>query len=174
MPHLPSTRRERKEADLELRVDRLQRDQRFQWLRTRRVRRILVLVEALLLVLIIPGYAAWGSIAGIVITIAAWGGWWLLRMSVRTVADLPDRFLDERQRQLRDRAYLDAYRIFGFIVTGLATIGLVAFAVLSENDELTLTTQWWQAFGLVMFILLLAIVLPSMTLAWRDAGESNA
>lgn len=174
MPHLPSTRRERQEADLERKVERVQRDQRFQRLRTRRMRRLIVLINALLIVLIIPGYAAWGPIAGIIITIAAWGGWWLLRTSVRTVADLPDRFLDERQRQLRDRAYLEAYKIFGFIVTGLATIGLVAFTALSENDELTLTTQWPQAFGLVMFVILLAMTLPSMTLAWRDAGELDA
>ena len=174
MAKLPATRRERKEADFEWKVDRMQHDHRFQWLRTQRARRVLVIVDALLLVLIIPAFAAWGSVAGILVTIAAWGGWWLLRVSVRTVADLPDRFLDERQRRSRDRAYLDAYKLYGSVVGGLATIGLIAFVMLSENDELTLTTRWPQVFGLVMFVLLLAIVLPSMTVAWRDRGEPAA
>jgi len=174
MPHLPSSRAERKEADLGRRIERIQRDLRFQRLRTRRARRSLVTLSALLYVLVIPAYAAWGSVPGIVVTAAAFGGWWLLRISVRTVADLPDRFLDERQLQLRNRAYFDAYRIFGGIVAGLATIGLIGFVILSENDALTLTTTWPQAFGLVMFIVLLASLLPSMTLAWRDAGEPDA
>jgi hypothetical protein len=174
MPHLPSNRKERNEADLERRVERVQHDQRFQWLRTRRARRLLVLANALLLVLIIPSFAVGGPFPYLAIIIAAGCGYWLLRRSVRLVAELPDRFLDERQRQLRDRAYLDAYRIYAWIIGMLATVGLIAFIALSTNDELTFTTQWSQAFSLVMFVLLLAIMLPSMTLAWRDAGESDA
>jgi hypothetical protein len=172
MAHLPTTWKERKEADLERKVERLQRDQKFQWLRTRTARRTLVIISALLCVGIIPGYAQGGAVVGIVVTIGAWASWWVLRISVRTVADLPDRFLDERQRAIRDRAYLNAYRIYVSIIGGLATIGLVVFVFVSENDAVTLTTTWNQAFGGVMFVLVLASVLPSMVVAWRDRGES--
>lgn len=174
MTKMPTTRRERREADLERRAERMQRDERFQRLRTRGVRRILVIAGALLVLLIIPAFAAVGSIAGIVITAAAWGCWWLLRISLRTVADLPDRFLDERQRAERNRAYLSAYLILGWIVAGLLTVALVGFVLVSENDAVTLTTTWDQALGLVLSLTLLIALLPSMTLAWRDAGESNA
>lgn len=171
MTKMPTTRRERREADLERKAERMQRDERFQRLRTRGVRRILVIAGALLVLLIIPAFAAIGSIVGIVVTAAAWGCWWLLRISVRTVADLPDRFLDERQQELRDRAYFDAYRIYAWVIGALATAGLIAFILRSESDELTLTTTWDQALGLAMFVLVLPSLLPSMTLAWRDAGE---
>lgn len=174
MPHLPSTRKERQEADLERKVERVQRDQRFQWLRTRRARRLLVLVDALLVVLIIPAFAFAGPVLYLAVLLVAGFGYWLLRMSVRLVADLPERFLDERQRQLRDRAYLDAYRIYTWIIGMLATVGLVAFIVLSTDDKLTLTAHWPQVFSLVMFVLFLAIMLPSMVVAWCDAGEPDA
>ena len=36
MPHLPTSWQERKEADLERRVERIQRDHKFQRLRTRK------------------------------------------------------------------------------------------------------------------------------------------
>ena len=172
MPHLPTTWKERKEVDLERKVERVQHDQRFQWLRSRRARRTLVIISALLCVGIIPAFAQGGSIAGILVTIAAGASWWALRISTRTVADLPDRFLDERQRAIRDRAYLNAYRIYAWIMGGLATIGLVLFIVVSENDAVTLTTTWNQAMGGVMFVLVLASVLPSMVVAWRDRGEN--
>lgn len=174
MAHLPTTWKERKEADTERKVERVQNDQRFQWMRSRRIRRILVIISSLLCVGIIPAFAQVGSIAGTVVTIVAALSWWALRVSVRTVADLPDRFLDERQRAIRDRAYLSAYRIYASIISGLATLGLVIFVFVSENDAVTLTTTWNQAIGAVLFVLVIASVLPSMVVAWQDAGESDA
>lgn len=173
MPHRPANRQERKEADLERRVERIQRDHRFQRLRTRNSRRILAVISALLCVAIIPSFAQVGGIVGIAVTIAAWGSWWVLRISTRTVAELPERFLDERQRALRNRAYFYAYLILGWVVTALATVGLVAFVLVSENDAVTLTTTWDQALGLVLFLTLLISLLPSMVVAWSDAGEQS-
>jgi hypothetical protein len=94
-----------------------------------------------------------------------------LRVSVRTVADLPDRFLDERQRALRDRAYLGAFQIYGFVVGSLATVILVGFVMAQENDQVTVTTTWTQVFSLAIFVITLPILLPSMVVAWRDASE---
>lgn len=173
MPHLPTNRQERMESDLERRVERIQRDHKFQRLRTRSSRRILAVISALLCVAIIPSFAQGGGIVGIAVTIAAWGSWWALRISTRTVAELPERFLDERQRALRNRAYFYAYLILGWVVTALATVGLVAFVLVSENDAVTLTTTWDQALGLVLFLTLLISLLPSMVVAWSDAGEQS-
>jgi len=165
--------KERKEADLERKVMRGQQDRRFQGLRTKSARRVLVALSALIVIAIIPAFTQAGSIPGIIATAVAFGLWWLLRISVRTVADLPDRFLDERQRAQRDRAYLDAFRIYGFVISGLATVGLVAFVVVQEGDQVTLTTTWNQALGLAMFVIVFPVLLPSMSLAWRDAGEPH-
>lgn len=173
MPHLPTTRRQRKEADLERKIDRRMRDQRLSWLRTRGNRRALVAIGVLLCVGIIPAFALGGGIAGIAVTLAAWGVWGLLRLSTRTVADLPDRFLDERQRALRDRAYFYAYLILGWIVAAALTLGLIAFIIVSVNDAATLTTTWDQAIGVVLSVTLLISLLPSAVFAWCDAGEES-
>ena len=171
MPHLPTTWRERKESDLERKVDRRMREQRFAWLRTRGSRRALVVVSALLCVGIIPAFAQGGGIVGIAVTLAAWGAWGLLSLSTRTLPDLPDRFLDERQRALSDRAYRYAYLILGWVVAAALTLGLIAFVVVSENDAATLTTTWDQAIGVVLSMTLMISLLPSAVFAWRDAGE---
>lgn len=174
MPHVPTTWSERKDADRERKVDRVMSDRLFQWTRTRTMRRALVVVAAALCVAIIPAFALGGGVPGIVVTVVAWAAWGLLRMSTRTVADLPDRFLDERQRALRNRAYRYAYLVLGWIVAGLATVGLIGFVVVSENDAATLTTTWDQALGLVLSVTLLISLLPSTVVAWLDSGEDDA
>lgn len=171
MPHLPTTWKERKEADLERKVERAQRDQRFQWLRTRRSRRVLVAISSILLVAVVPAFAQGGSVIGILVLVGTWACWGALRVSVRTVADLPDRFLDERQRTERDRAYMSAFRIYGWVVGALVTVGLIGFIVVQESDQVTLTTTWNQAFGVAIFLITLPVLLPSMAVAWRDPGE---
>lgn len=173
MPHLPTTWKQRKEADMERKVERIQRNQKFQWLRTRKARRTLAMISALLLVGIIPAFAQGSLVIGAIVTGLAAASWWLLRISIRTIADLPDRFLDERQQAIRNRAYLDAYLIYGFVITGIVTLGLIAFVLVSENDAVTLTTTWDQALGVVFFVTLLASTLPSMVVAWQDAGERD-
>lgn len=171
MTRLPQTGRERREADLERKVDRVLTDSRFDAMRTRPARLALIALGTVLVVGIIPAYAAGGAIWGIAVTGLAYISWWLLRLSIRTIADLPDRFLDERQIAVRNRAYLDAFRIYASVVGGMATLGLIAFVLVAENDEVTLTTTWSQAIGVVMFALLLPMLLPSMVVAYREPGE---
>lgn len=159
---------------MERKVERVQRDQKFQSLRTRNARRILVAVSALLIAGIIPAWAQVGAILGMVVTAAAFATWWLLGMSTRSIADLADRFLDERQRTVRNGSYLIAYRVFTSIIGASATIGLVTFVLVTESDALTLTLTWNQAMGGNFFILTLAMALPSMIVAWRESGEIDA
>ena len=161
MSRLRTNRQERKEANLECRVERIQRDHKFQWLRTRNSRRTIAVISALLCVAIIPSFVQGGGIVGIAVTIAAWCSWWVLRISTRTVAELPERFLDERQRAVRNRAYFYAYLILGWISV-------------SVNDSLTFTATWVQALGLVLCLSLFISLLPSMVVAWSDAGEKRA
>ena len=174
MSRLRTNRQERKEANLECRVERIQRDHKFQWLRTRNSRRTIAVISALLCVAIIPSFVQGGGIVGIAVTIAAWCSWWVLRISTRTVAELPERFLDERQRAVRNRAYFYAYLILGWIVSGLLTIGLVVFVSVSVNDSLTFTATWVQGVGLVLCLTLFISLLPSRVVAWSDAGEKRA
>lgn len=177
MPHLPTTRKERKEADREARVDRVMSDQLFQWTRTTSVRRVLVVVAGVLCVGIFPAFTLGGWIIGAVVTVTAWAAWGLVRMSIRTVADLPDRFLDERQRAVRNRSYVHAYLILGWIVASMVTIVPIVVTVLTGADatsvDTTFTITFDQAIGLALSVTLLVSLLPSVVVAWLDRGEED-
>lgn len=128
-------------------------------------------IATLLLIAIIPAYVAGTIFVGTFVVLAAFICWWLLRISVRELADLPNRFLDERQLVVRDRAYFNAFRIYASTVVALATIALIAFEIVAENDSVTITTTWDQAFGPVMFLIMLPVLLPSMVIAVQEPGE---
>jgi hypothetical protein len=91
--------------------------------------------------------------------VAVWVAvFYFLRRSVRTMADLPDEYLDERQVAVRDRVYLHAYRFFSLGVL----IVLFVMAVLVDRYGLTyesVSGVMWLAIGTSMG-------LPSAVLAW--------
>ena len=178
MPHLPTTWKERKDADRERKVERVMSDRLFQWTRTRTMRRALAVVSGILCFGILPAFTLGGWIIGAVVTVTAWAAWGLVRMSIRTVADLPDRFLDERQRAVRNRSYVHAYLILGWIVASMVTIVPIVVTVLTGADatsvDTTITITFDQAIGLALSVTLLVSLLPSMVVAWLDSGEDDA
>lgn len=178
MAHLPTTWKERKDADRERKVDRVMSDRLFQWTRTKAMRRVLVVIAAVLCVGILPAFTLAGVVVGAIITVAAWSAWGLVRMSIRTVADLPDRFLDERQRALRNRCYVYAYLVLAWIVAAMVTIVPIVVTILTgagaTSVETTLTITFDQAIGLALSVTLLVSLLPSMVVAWLDSGEDDA
>lgn len=160
----------RPNKSLERQVDSVMRDTRFDWLRTRRSRIALV---ALMIVVLVANAAAWLLIplAGIVFVLIGAVVWWALRMSVRVVADLPEEYLDERQNQVRDRAYVDAYRWFAAVTLVAATAGLVLFIIFSTDDQWTVTLSYGGLMAAFWTFEGLALALPSMALALRERGE---
>lgn len=172
MTHLPGgSRRELEQSE---HVERVMADQRLQPLRSRTARRWLAVATAALCIAILPSFALGGPIIGSLTAVAAATSWWLLRKAIREIADLPERFLDERQRSVRDHAYVYAYLILGWLVAGLVTIGLVALAVVMVEDSATLRLTWDVAVGAGLTGTLLISALPSVVIAWRDAGENGA
>ena len=117
---------QRNEASVAANAERLLNGDHFASLRTRRARVALVVVNSLVIVLMSPAWTLGGSIVGIVTVVAAAVAWWLLKLSVRDVADLPDRFLDERQLTVRNQVYVEACRWFAGVVVVLASAGLLA------------------------------------------------
>lgn len=69
--------------------------------------------------------------------------------------------LDERQQQVRDRAYLHSYRLFAGIVTLVAVYGGLAW-----DTGLWLPQTWNQVQAVVWGVLLAAMTLPSAVVAW--------
>ena len=137
--------------------------------RTRRARLLLVAGYLALLVLIPVAYLGVGQFAGLVVVMLTAGVWSLLRVSVRTIADLPDDYLDERQLAVRNASYVESYRYLGSAVALSATVGLIAFVVNgSDLDTWEITITWGMSMSVFWVFLGLALGLPSMVLALND------
>ena len=166
------TARERNEKAVADMADTVMRDTKWDWMRTRRARLIIVGVMIAMLVAIplswifLPDLVALGVIALAVVV------WWALRMSVRVVADLPEEFLDERQARVRDRAYVEAYRWFAGLTLIAATAALIWFVVASENDVVSVELTWGVAMATFWAFEGLALTLPSIVLALREGDRT--
>ena len=151
---------------------------KFRWLRPQRNRRVLVVLLAFGLLLTSLG-SYWPtfktnlnlsdgtsvvvySVTAIFVIFAVLGGYSLLRISVRSIADAPDELLDERQIKVRNTSIRYAYYAMGYVVLGL--LSLMFF-----GPEL----QIFQPEGNDGSYLMIATVftyasMPSMVMAWRE------
>jgi len=151
---------------------------RYKWLRSQRNRRILVILMALGLFLISMG-SYWPtlktnlnlgpevgilvySITAIFIIFTVVGGYSLLRIAVRSIADAPDELLDERQIAVRNTSFRYSYFILSYILMGLMVL-------MFFGPEL----QMFQPEGndgsyVVIAALFASASLPSMVMAWRE------
>lgn len=149
-------------------------ERRWDPVRSRRARMILVIVGALLIAAVIPVFAL-STIAGIGVTVGIVACWFLLRRSLREIGDLPDRVLDERQVALRNRAYRIAWRIFmGVFTTALAlTLGLMIGGGAANGlaAPLEFSLPLGVALGLVVALAGVSAILPYAVLAWLEPGE---
>lgn len=166
---MSTTRREKNAQVVAERAARIMADTHFQRLRTRRAR-IALASSMIALVVVIP--AAWilaGALAGILSVAAAAIVWWLLRMSVRLVADLPEDYLDERQSELRNRSYVVAYRWLGGVVLILASAGVLGFVLLGEDpDTWRIGLSYDTVMGIFWALEAAALGIPSIVLALGD------
>lgn len=161
--------KERNAAAVEASAERLMADTAYDRYRTRRARLLLVGGYLALLVLIPVAYLAVNQFAGLLVVLVTVGVWMLLRVSVRTIADLPDEYLDERQLAVRNASYVESYRYLGAAVALAGSAGLIAFiANGTEWDTWDITLTWEAAIATFWVFLGLALGLPSMVLALRD------
>lgn len=91
---------------------------------------------------------------------------------MREVADLPDRFLGERQLAFRNQVYVEAYGWFAGVMVVLASAGLIAFVALGEDpDTWTVDLSWNSCMAVFWTVMGCALALPSMVLALRDRQD---
>jgi hypothetical protein len=150
----------------------------FRWLRPQRNRRVLVSLMIVGLIAVAMG-SYWPtlktnlnlsdgtsvvvySVTAIFVIFAVLGGYSLLRISVRSIADAPDELLDERQIKVRNTSIRYAYYAMGYVVCGLLSLMMV-------GPEL----QMFQPEGndgsyLIIATLLAYASMPSMVMAWRE------
>ena len=151
---------------------------KYRWLRPQRNRRILVALMAVGLISVAMG-SYWPtlktnlnlsdgtsvvvySVTAIFVILVVLGGYSLLRISVRSIADAPDELLDERQIQVRNTSIRYAYYAMGYVV--LALLSLTFF-----GPELKLFQAEGNDGSYLMIATLFAYAsMPSMVMAWRE------
>lgn len=144
-------------------------DTKFDFLRTTRARKTLVLALISMLVVeslfsLIPGILS--PILVLVGAILIIWGYLALRASVRHVADAPDELLDERQIAARDRTYLHSYRILGALAVSI----FVLLSILSQEGLITvLSDKTWT--GVWFSGIMLVAGIPNMVLAWTTTDK---
>jgi hypothetical protein len=151
---------------------------KFKWLRYQRNRRMLVVLELLGLVVIALGSYYQSiktnlnisgavevitfSLAVIVAIMLTLGAYSLLRVAVRGIADAPNELLDERQIQIRDSSYRQAYLAMGYLI-------LVLFLIMFFGPDLRLFEPEGNDGSFLLIASLFAFAsLPSMFIAWRE------
>ena len=110
----------------------------------------------------------WGPVSFLLIGVTIVGSFVLYRYA-RGRADMPGRQLDERERQLRDRAWILSYQLLSLVVIGAVVVaGLIVFVF---GRSLTLDASLVNA--LVLCVAVLLPILPTAALAWiePDAPE---
>ena len=151
---------------------------KYRWLRPQRNRRVLVSLMVVGLIAVAMG-SYWPtlktnlnltdgtsvvvySVTAIFVIFAVLGGYSLLRISVRSIADAPDELLDERQIKVRNTSIRYAYYAMGYVIIGL-------LLVIFFGPELKLFQPEGNNGSYLMIATLFAYAsMPSMVMAWRE------
>jgi hypothetical protein len=161
---------ERNEAEVRRRADRLLEDDRFDALREPEARRAVAAAYVLISMAMVGSWFG-GTIAGLA-GLAVWSAAFVaLRLSVRSLADLPDDVLDERMRRERDTTYIGAYRLVSSVLGAAVAVLFVKVVVADANDETTvLTVGTGAANALFWAVFALVLGAPSLAMAWRRSA----
>ena len=160
-------------------IEKVMNDTKWDSIRTANMQKLLVILGVFSLVgapllfwfedFVLPGIGILGVIPIFLI-------WWLLRISVRLVADAPDEYLDEFQVKQRDRTYLQSFRILAGVVSALA-VALMAFIISLDYqavdgvDYYNLALTFGQVNALIWAVLGSVILIPNLVLAWNQARQ---
>lgn len=152
-------------------AERILNDTTYDRFRTRRSQRALVAAYVALTIAIPCAWLIGGPIAGIVTVLAALAVYLLLRVSVRSIADLPDHVLDERMRRERDSVYVVSFRT----VSAVAMIALnIAFVAVEFRDEAATISFDGDAVNAVYWTMLAVVLgIPSVVMALRQAADAE-
>lgn len=164
-------------------VEKQLNDAKWDGLRTRRAKAVLLVGSNVAILfgtglLVAVGDNRWATYSLIHILLI-FVFWFLLRQSVRLVADAPEEALDEMMLQLRNRAYVIAFRwlsVVGFVII----TALMAFAIVSDFDEAgdgfnyLVPLTWPQVQAIFWLVAAYTFMLPSMALLSVELGRNKA
>jgi hypothetical protein len=163
-------------------VEKQLNDTQWDGLRTRGAKTFLLISTNVFLLagtvfLVVVGDNGWTALSLIYILLL-FTFWFLLRKSVRLVADAPEEALDERLIQIRDRSYVIAYRWLSMLAILLA-IALLAFTLFtdwqSESDGFSykIPLTWPQVQAIFWLIFAYTAMLPSMAVIGQELSKKG-
>ena len=140
-------------------------DTKYDWLRPLSRRRALIglsaaIVAAHSVLLWIDG----PRLATLTLLGTGWLCYWLLRVAVRGMADLPEELIDERMSAVRNRAYRVAYAALS---TATLTV-LVGMWISADAARIAWQPQTHHLEALFWGFLFASVCLPSMLVAWTE------
>lgn len=163
-------------------VEKQLSDTQWDGLRTRGAKTFLVAASNIVILggtvfLFFVGDNGWSALSLIYILLI-FTFWFLLRQSVRLVADAPQEALDERLIRIRDRSYVIAYRYLSLLAL-LIAISLMVFSIVTdfqpESDGFTysIPLTWPQVQAIFWLIFAYAGMLPSMAVIGQDLSKKG-
>ena len=105
----------------------------------------------------------WGPVSFLLIGVTLLGAF-VLYCYARDRADLPGSGLDERERQLRDRAWILSYQVLSVVV--VVMVAALVIPVLAFGQPVTVSADLATAAALCLGVLL--PLLPTAALAWIE------
>lgn len=145
-------------------AERLLSDTRYDWLRTLARRRLLVVASALWIAVVGVACLTDRPVLVVLALAPAWASWWVLQRVVRGMADLPEGYVDERMRAVRDAHYRRAYVMLASLVLPI----LVGLYVAADARLLQFRPEARHLHALFWVVQLTAMLLPSMLVAWYE------
>ena len=127
--------------------------------------------------LVVVGDNGWTALSLIYILLL-FTFWFLLRKSVRLVADAPEEALDERLIQIRDRSYVIAYRWLSMLAILLA-IALLGFSIYTDSQpesdgfSYNIPLTWPQVQAIFWLIFAYTAMLPSMAVIGQELSKKG-
>lgn len=163
-------------------VEKQLNDTQWDGLRTRGAKIFLLVATNLYLVagtvvMFILGDNGWTAVSLIHILLV-FAFWFLLRASVRLVADAPEEALDERLIRIRDRSYVIAYRWLALVAVVLVS-SLMFFSIFSDSQpdgdgfNYSIPLTWPQVQAIFWLVFAYATMLPSMAVISQELSKEG-
>ncbi|MEY2674495.1 MAG: hypothetical protein RLZZ514_1060 [Actinomycetota bacterium] len=156
---------------LEERIARLQNDTSFDWARKPVVQKSIAIATALAALATPVGFL-YGSITGVAVAAVMFVGYFILRAATRGVAELPNRYLDERELALRNATYVKAYQTAVTLVAALAVVMFIyAISIDIADEKFAIELGFDQIQAVVWLFLGPITVIPTVTLALKGGRK---
>lgn len=146
-------------------IDKLMSDTRMNWARGPVVMPALA-VATIAASLVTPIAFLNGTFAGVISAAIMFLGYFILRGATRGIAEVPAKFLDERELALRNSIYVKSYQTLAGLL-GLLTIGAFVFAISADvnRQEVVFSLTYDQVQAFVWLLLGPITIIPTVSIA---------